>query len=142
MKKTFTMLGAMSLAVLLLLGSAMQANAEVTEKTNQIWYRMHFGLGVGSSSITPEAIRIFVENEVAQRFPNGFNVEARVQGQWLSKQGLIRENNFIVNIITDNTTDTAEKVKQIAEIFADRFGKAKASVYVVPIKVENTQHYF
>lgn len=142
MKKALTMLGAIGLAAFLFLGGAVQANAEMTEKTNQLWYRMHFGLGVGSSSITPEAIRVFVENEIAPRFPDGFNVEARVQGQWLSKQGLIRENNFIVNIITEDSPVNADKVKTIAEIFADRFAKAKASVFIAPIKVENTQHYF
>lgn len=142
MKRCLVALSALGLATLLIFGAALEARAESTEKTNQAWYRLHFGMGVGNASLNPDMIRIFVENEIAPRFPQGFNVEARVQGQWLSAKGLIRENNFIVNIIADDTPENAAKIKEICENYAERFEKAKASVFVIQINAHNTKHYF
>lgn len=115
--------------------------AEMTMRPNQIWYRMHFGMGVGSAALNPQMIQQFIETEVAPRFPMGFNVEARVQGQWMSAKGLIRENNFIINVVVDNNEENTSKIAEVGEGYTKRFSKAKASVFVVKINVNDTMHF-
>lgn len=138
MKKIFFVL---SLFVLFCVATPNSSLAEVATRTNQIWYRMHFGMGVGSAALNPQMVQQFVDTEISSRFPTGFNVEARVQGQWMSPKGMIRENNFIINVITENNEENTQKIAEVSEEYIKRFSKAKASVFVLKINVNDTMHY-
>lgn len=139
MKKFFFLLSLFALLCATVPGTSF---AEVATRTNQVWYRIHFGLGVGKAAVSPQMVHQFVDTEVASRFTMGFNMEPRALGQWTSDKGLIRENNFIINIFVDNTEESAAKIAEVGEEYIRRFGKSKASVFVVKINVNDTMHFF
>lgn len=129
------------LLALSVVGFSQESRAEVSVRENQVVLRIFFGMGVGSAAVSPDMLRDFVEKEVTPRFPVGLNIEPASVGQWMSSQGLIREKNLVVNIVTDNNEDTFKKVAEIGERYASRFEKAKASLFVVPIPIEKCLHY-
>lgn len=118
------------------------AQAEVREQQDQVYFRLLFGMGVGSSSVSPDIIRDFLEKEVTSRFPEGMSVETAVIGQWMSPKGLIREKNTIVSIAAANSDESYEKIKEIGELYAKRFANAKASLFVVSLPVQKTFLYY
>lgn len=130
-------------ATLLVLGVVYgDSRAGVHEWNNQVYFRLHFGMGVGSTSVSPDILRDFLEKEVVPRFPSGMAVETAVLGQWMSDKGLIREKNILVNISADDSPESYKKIKEVGELYTKRFANAKASLFVVPIPVPKTLHYY
>lgn len=129
-------------AGLVLVAGFGTGRAEIRELQDQIYYRLVFGMGVGSSSVSPDLVRDFLEKEVVPRFPEGMSVETAVLGQWMSPKGLIREKNIVVSIAAANTEASNAKIAEIGELYARRFANAKASLFVVPFPVPRTLLYY
>lgn len=121
------------LSFCLILLAVTTAGAEMQTLEERVWYRMHFGMGLGTNAITPELFTQFIDKQVMPRFPEGLTVTV-ARGQWNSPQvGVIREKTAIVDIQGDGSEECKEKIKAIAEAYTKRFKKARASMYVITI---------
>lgn len=121
------------LSFCLILLAVTTAGAEMRTLEDRVWYRMHFGMGLGTNAITPELFAQFIDKQVTSRFPEGLTVTV-ARGQWNSPQvGVIREKTAIVDIQGDGSEECKEKIKAIAEAYTKRFKKARASIYVLII---------
>lgn len=121
------------LSFCLILLAVTTAGAEMQTLEERVWYRMHFGMGLGTNAITPELFTQFIDKQVTPRFPEGLTVTV-ARGQWNSPQvGVIREKTAIVDIQGDGSEECKEKIKAIAEAYTKRFKKARASMYVITI---------
>ncbi len=141
MKKAFLHYTAvLLLSTALLLPGA--ARAEVKTETGVVWYRVHFGMGVGSASMTPEVLTAFMDKEVSSRFPEGLTVTVS-RGQWRSPHGgVIKEKTMVVDIQCPDTEDNRNNIKAMAKAYLSRFGKLKASVFVMRIPGIDTQLWY
>lgn len=119
------------LGVLLLCTAS--AGAEPVVKENMTWYRLHFGMGVGTDAITPELFHSFLDKQVTPLFPEGLTMTS-ARGQWHSpKVGLIREKTTVVDLNCEESQECQKKIDTIAEAYTKRFRKAKASIFVIKI---------
>lgn len=99
---------------------------------NQVWYRLHLGMGIGTS-VSPDVIQNFLAKEVTPRFPDGLTITP-ARGQWNSPNtGLIRERVTLVDIQCPDTDAYKQKIEEISKAYVKRFAKAKASIYVVRV---------
>lgn len=127
------------LAVLL---AATSARADLKTEKDYVWYRVHFGMGVGSSSMTPEVLTAFMDKEVSSRFPDGLTVTVS-RGQWRSpKGGVIKEKTMVVDLQCSDTQDNQKKVEEIAQAYLKQFGKMKGSVFIVRVPGISTQLWY
>lgn len=138
MKRVLLLLG---LTGLLLLAAA-NAQAEVRTEENNVWYRFHFGMGVGSAAVSADKFTVFMDTEVTPRFPAGFTVTVG-RGQWRSpKGGVIKERTVMVDVQCPDTEENRQKMESVAQAYVRQFGKAKSSVFVVRVPGVTTQLWY
>lgn len=127
------------LAVILTAGTAV---ADVKTEKDYVWYRIHFGMGVGSACMTPEILTAFMDKEVSSRFPDGLTVTVS-RGQWRSPRGgVIKEKTMVVDLQCPDTEADREKVKAIAQAYLKQFGKLKGSVFIVRVPGISTELWY
>ena len=126
-----------------LVAPAQAAQTSVREKTDQIWYRVHLGTGVGTAAVSPEKVIAFVDTEVTPAFPVGFTV-IQAHGQWESPQNgrVTRERVVVIEIYCDNTPENRTKIANLAADFVQRFHKAKASTFVVEVPLNSSKLFY
>lgn len=130
------------LVFLLALLCAFPALAQMEERGEGVWYRLHMGTGVGNKAVSTDLIRSFIDGEITPRFPEGLTItEAR--GQWKSDEyGVIRERTILVDLQCPVTEECAAKVDAIAKAYVERFKAAKASIYIRRIQGVATSLYY
>ena len=127
------------LAILCLLLACGTASAASKTTENVVWYRVHLGMGTGSTSVSPEVMQGFIAKEISPRFPDGFTVTP-ARGQWTSPDiGLIHERTVVVDIQCGDTEVCAKKIEEISEAYVKRFQKTKASIFVVRVPGVSTR---
>lgn len=127
-------------AVMLCVGTALAVETKIN--TNQVNYRIHLGMGVGTSALNPEKIRLFVDKEIATAFTSGFTVTLS-RGQWAAPNGgVIRENTAVVDVQCDDTAENQAKIDAIAQSYVKQFAKAKTSCFVLRIPGVTTQLWY
>lgn len=121
------------LVLILLVLAALPARAATTAQENQIWYRLHLGMGKGDYAVAPQVMRDFIDSQISPAFPNGFTITDS-RGQWKSSEyGLIRERTIVVDVQCDDTDENWQTISDIAERYVQRFQAAQASFYVMRI---------
>lgn len=124
-------LPAIALCLLLCLALCPSAGRAATAvQENVVWYRVHLGMGVGDLAVAPAKMHAFIDESVTPLFPNGLTItEAR--GQWRSPEhGLVRERTTVVDIQCPDTDENWAAIEVLARKYVERFGAAKASVFV------------
>ena len=131
------------LALVLVMTAASFASAAQMKDNYNIWFRMYCGGGNGPAIVTEEDMSKFADQVITPLFPSGFNVQTGVSGQWKTPNGaIIKETDYIVNITTKDTPASRKAIKKIAEEYVKRFGKSKASIFVVEVPVKTTTLYY
>lgn len=106
-----------------------------------IWYRLHFGLGTGSSPVSFDTIARFVDTNITPLFPSGLTM-TQARGQWQSPQGLIKENTLVVDLQCKDTDENWNNIQHIGKLYVEENASARASCFIKRIPGITTTLFF
>lgn len=133
----------MFLVIALIAATACAASAAVLEMHDDTIYRLYCGAGNGSSAVSEEDMAKFADEVITPLFQRGFNVEYGVKGQWKTPEGIIiKEDNYIVNIVVTNSPEIQSSVKKIGEEYIKRFRKSGASLFMTEMPLNNSFQFY
>ena len=106
--------------------------------TSQNWIReeLYFGASIpGDGEVSNQAWELFVEEEIAPRFPDGFTI-LEAEGRWRHADGSNAEERTRIFVIVRAATDerAEQAVAAVAEAYKQRF--RQESVLRVTDRVE------
>jgi hypothetical protein len=92
--------------------------------TQSTWFRyeMYFGLSADSGQIriSDQQWQQFQEEEIVNRFPDGFTVYP-ANGYWRSGAETYSEPSRVLMVVAPETVNTERKLNEIAQAYALRF---------------------
>lgn len=107
-----------------------------------VWYRLHFGGGIGAHRVSLDEMQKFIGKEVLGRFPDGFTI-TEAKGQWTSQEkGMISERTTVVDIQCPDTPENKAKIDAIAQAYVSIFKAAQASLFVKRISPISAELYY
>jgi hypothetical protein len=92
--------------------------------------QLFFGLSVkGRGPVTPKEWRVFVRQNVAPRFPDGFTVYD-AHGDWLDpvSHSVVRENSKVMIIAAEDSVETRRKITEVSEFYRKAFHQQSVGV--------------
>jgi hypothetical protein len=72
--------------------------------------------------VTEAEWQSFVDDEIAQRFPDGFTL-LDGQGEWRGSRGVVRETSHILILLHPSSPDQDDKIEALRSIYEKRFGQ-------------------
>lgn len=130
------------LLILLMTVFAVPTQAQVqVQENNDSWYKIHFGMGVGSKALNPDIFAKFLNSEITPRFPAGLTL-TYAYGQWKSPQGLVREKVAVIDLFVESNKENLEKIEEVTEIYVKKFKNAKVSAFVITVDNIKTKLYY
>jgi hypothetical protein len=72
--------------------------------------------------VTDEEWKTFVDDEIAQRFPDGFTL-LDGQGEWRGSRGIVREKSHVLIIWYSPSPEQQDKIEALRSIYKKRFGQ-------------------
>src|SRR5271156_3095171 len=64
----------------------------------------------------------FVDDEIAQRFPDGFTL-LDGEGEWRGSRGVVREKSHVLILWYSASPDSQDKIEALRSIYEKRFGQ-------------------
>jgi hypothetical protein len=64
----------------------------------------------------------FIDNEIAQRFPDGFTL-LDGQGEWRGSRGIVREKSHILILWYQSSPESQDKIEALRSIYDKQFGQ-------------------
>jgi hypothetical protein len=91
------------------------------DKCEFVLDQLYFGLKTPNGEVSKKEWELFVNNVIAQKFPNGFTV-IDSYGQWLNKNGeIIKENTKVVQIIHENNPENSKMIDEVIAKYKTKF---------------------
>src|SRR5277367_1543853 len=72
--------------------------------------------------VTEAEWQSFVDDEVAQRFPDGFTL-LDGQGEWRGSRGIVRERSHVLLLFHPSSQEQDDKIETLRTIYEKRFGQ-------------------
>jgi hypothetical protein len=72
--------------------------------------------------VTDAEWQSFIDDEIAQRFPDGFTV-LDGQGEWRGSRGIVREKSHILILFHPSSQEQDKKIEALRSIYENRFGQ-------------------
>jgi hypothetical protein len=72
--------------------------------------------------VTDAEWQSFVDDEIAQRFPDGFTL-LDGQGEWRGSRGVVREKSHVLILFHPSSQEQDEKIEALRSIYEKRFGQ-------------------
>jgi len=72
--------------------------------------------------VTEAEWQSFVDDEIAQRFPDGFTL-LDGQGEWRGSRGVVREKSHILILWYQSSPESQDKIEALRSIYEKRFGQ-------------------
>ncbi|MEG1913125.1 MAG: DUF3574 domain-containing protein [Cloacibacillus sp.] len=131
------------LVIALIAATACAASAAMLELNDDTLYRLYCGAGNGPAAVSEKDMAKFADEVITPLFERGFNIEYGVKGQWKIPSGkVIKEDNYIVNIVVKNSPETHNSVKKIGEEYVKRFAKSGASLFMTEMPLTNSFQFY
>ena len=131
------------LAITLLATTACATSAAMLELHDNAIYRLYCGAGNGPSAVTKEDMAKFADEVITPLFQRGFSIEYGVKGQWKIPAGkIIKEDNYIVNIVVQDSPEIQNSVKKIGEEYVKRFQKSGASLFMTQMPLTDSFQFY
>lgn len=128
--------------LLFVFACAVPSWAATSVREDQVWYRLHLGMGKGDYAVAPQKMREFIDMDITPAFPDGFTI-TESRGQWRSAEhGLIRERTMVIDVQCADTEENRHKIDAIAADYVKKFSAANASFFVMRMGgMTTTLHY-
>jgi hypothetical protein len=72
--------------------------------------------------VTDAEWQSFIDDEIAQRFPDGFTL-LEGQGEWRGSRGIVREKSHILLLLHPLSPEQEDKIEALRSIYEKRFGQ-------------------
>jgi hypothetical protein len=72
--------------------------------------------------VTDAEWQSFIDDEIAQRFPDGFTL-LDGQGEWRGSRGIVREKSHILILWHPPSPESQDKIESLRSIYEKRFGQ-------------------
>lgn len=92
--------------------------------------QLFFGLSVKDRGpVTPKEWRVFVQRNVAPRFPDGFTVYD-AHGDWLDpvSHSIVRENSKVMIVAAEDSVDSRRKITEVSDLYRKAFRQQSVGV--------------
>lgn len=134
--RTHNALTAAALAVLLTAPVALAQDAPACPEGWQAFHehRLFFGRNQGDQEVVSDAAwRVFLEDEITARFPDGLTV-LDAHGQWRGSTGtLTRERSKLVLVLATPDADALARTDAIVQAYRTTFGQESVLRVVEPV---------
>ena len=134
--RTHNALTAATLAVLLTAPVALAQDAPACPEGWQAFHehRLFFGRNQGDQEVVSDAAwRVFLEDEITARFPDGLTV-LDAHGQWRGSTGtLTRERSKLVLVLATPDADALARTDAIVQAYRTTFGQESVLRVVEPV---------
>lgn len=92
--------------------------------------QLFFGLSVkGRAPVSPKEWQVFVQQNVAPRFPDGFTVYD-AHGDWLNpvSHSVVHESSKVMIVAAEDSVETRRKVTEVSELYREAFHQQSVGV--------------
>jgi len=72
--------------------------------------------------VTDAEWQSFVDDEIAQRFPDGFTL-LDGQGEWRGSRGVVREKSHVLILWYQSSPESQDKIEALRSIYEKQFGQ-------------------